>query len=141
MKRKTRLELLTADGAAAIEAVRSGLAHVGVGAADFVPDDLVAHALMSVGQVLVARRQHSLARRRHLSMGSRGEEDLEGATVAVYVLARARSAICRCAGGGIILSLVATRLKLGFAFRAGELTAPPSASTPQGTCESAMKAA
>ena len=47
----------------------------------------------------------------------------------------------RCAGGGIMRSSVATRYQLGFAFQAGSVTAPASASTPQGTCESAMKAA
>src|SRR5580765_91492 len=47
----------------------------------------------------------------------------------------------RCAGGGIILSLVATRYQLGFVRHAGTVMAPPSAATPQGTCASAMNAA
>src|SRR5262245_34560471 len=44
------------------------------------------------------------------------------------------------AGGGIILSSVAMRYQLGFVFQAGSLMVPPSAATPQGTCESAMNA-
>src|SRR6267378_8507623 len=47
----------------------------------------------------------------------------------------------RCAGGGIILSSVATRYQLGFGFHAGSSIAPLSAASPQGTCESAMNAA
>src|SRR5882672_5026671 len=46
-----------------------------------------------------------------------------------------------CAGGGIILSLLATRYQLGLVFHAGSLIAPLSASSPQGTCELAMKSA
>src|SRR5215470_19671868 len=44
----------------------------------------------------------------------------------------------RCASGGIILSSVETRYQLGFVFQAGSVTAPLSASSPHGTCESAM---
>src|SRR5258706_16454120 len=47
----------------------------------------------------------------------------------------------RWAGGGIILSSVATRYQLGLDFHAGSLITPPSASTPHGTWESAMNAA
>src|SRR4249919_3666280 len=47
----------------------------------------------------------------------------------------------RWAAGGIILSSVATRYQLGLDFHAGSLTAPLSASRPQGTCESAMNSA
>src|SRR5205807_962498 len=47
----------------------------------------------------------------------------------------------RCAGGGIILSSVATRYQLGFVFHAGSSIAPLSAATAHGTCESAMNAA
>src|ERR671918_1440959 len=56
-------------------------------------------------------------------------------------VAPARLDMNRCAAGGIILSSVATRYQLGLVLQAGSLTVPPSASTPQGTCESAMKAA
>src|SRR4051794_19296971 len=54
-------------------------------------------------------------------------------------VAPARSAIARCAGGGIIRSSVATRYQLGLMRQAGSVTAPSRAATPHGTCESAMK--
>src|SRR5690348_7603239 len=47
----------------------------------------------------------------------------------------------RWAGGGIMWSSVATRYHEGLFRQAGSDTVPPSASTPHGTCESAMKAA
>src|SRR5258705_6709950 len=47
----------------------------------------------------------------------------------------------RWAGGGIILSSALTRYQLGLTRQAGLLTAPANASTPHGTCESAMNAA
>src|SRR3954452_22692175 len=53
----------------------------------------------------------------------------------------ARSDIERWAGGGIIRSSVAMRYQLGLLRHAGSLIVPPRASTPQGTCESAMNAA
>src|SRR6185369_1977983 len=53
----------------------------------------------------------------------------------------ARLDIARWASGGIILSSVVTRYQLGFVFHAGSVIAPPRASTPHGTCESAMNAA
>ena len=49
--------------------------------------------------------------------------------------------IKRCAGGGIIRSSVVTRYQLGLVFHAGSVIVPLSASTPHGTCESAMNAA
>src|SRR3954466_6932753 len=45
------------------------------------------------------------------------------------------------AGGGIILSSVATRYQLGLVFHAGSLIVPLKASTPQGTCELDMNSA
>src|SRR5215813_14064947 len=53
----------------------------------------------------------------------------------------ARWDIDRWASGGIIKSSVATKYQLGFDLHAGSVTAPPAASRPQGTCESAMNAA
>src|SRR6266851_4920465 len=47
----------------------------------------------------------------------------------------------RWAGGGIILSSVATRYQLGLVFHAGSLIVPLGAPTPHGTWESAMNAA
>jgi len=49
------------------------------------------------------------------------------------VVAPARLDMDRCAGGGIILSLVATRYQLGFDFQAGVVTVPSRACTPHGT--------
>src|SRR5260221_3072258 len=45
------------------------------------------------------------------------------------------------ASGGIILSSVVMRNQLGFVLHAGWVMAPPSASTPHGTWESAMNEA
>jgi hypothetical protein len=56
-------------------------------------------------------------------------------------VAPARFDIARCAGGGIIWSSVATKYQLGFVFQAALLMVPLNASTPHGTCESAMNAA
>src|SRR5437867_5455786 len=56
-------------------------------------------------------------------------------------VAPVRLDMARCASGGIILSLVATRYQLGLDRHAGSVTAPFNASRPQGTCASAMKAA
>src|SRR5258708_7691535 len=53
----------------------------------------------------------------------------------------ARSDMARWAGGGIILSSVVTRYQLGFVRQAGSVIEPLRASTPHGTCESAMNAA
>jgi hypothetical protein len=63
-------------------------------------------------------------------------EWLPGSTVAPV-----RSAIARCAGGGIIRSSVTTRYQLGLIRHAASLIIPPRAFTPQGTWESAMNAA
>ena len=47
-------------------------------------------------------------------------------------VAPVRSAIARCAGGGIIRSSVATRYQLGFIRQEGSLIVPASAFTPRG---------
>src|ERR1700733_4860816 len=64
-----------------------------------------------------------------------------GARGASVTVAPVRSAIERCAGGGIIRSSPVTRYQLGLTRQAASLIVPPSASTPQGTWESAMNAA
>src|SRR5262245_64968657 len=46
--------------------------------------------------------------------------------------------MARCTSGGIIRSSVDTRYQLGFFFHAASVIAPLSASSPHGTCESAM---
>src|SRR6266446_5258111 len=53
----------------------------------------------------------------------------------------ARLDMKRWAGGGIILSSVTTKYQLGLVLHAASPTVPLSASTPQGTWESAMNAA
>src|SRR4029079_2157737 len=53
----------------------------------------------------------------------------------------ARFDIARCASGGIIRSLVATRYQLGFDRHAGCVMAPLNASRPQGTCASGLNSA
>src|SRR5260370_6001294 len=55
--------------------------------------------------------------------------------------APARADIAFCAGYGIILSSATRRYQLGLVLHAGSVMAPARASTPQPTCESAMKAA
>src|SRR5215831_13122801 len=47
----------------------------------------------------------------------------------------------RCASGGIMWSSVATRYQLGLLFHDAWVTSPLSASTPHGSCDSAMNAA
>jgi LysR family transcriptional regulator, low CO2-responsive transcriptional regulator len=67
-RRSTRVELLTLDAPAALDAVRSGLAHVGVAASEEAPADLVCRSLTRVEQVLVVPRSHRLASRRSISL-------------------------------------------------------------------------
>ena len=71
-----RLEIVTADTTAALAAVTSGAAHVGVVAlssAAPLPGELDHHRLTEVGQMLVMPKTHRLASRRRLRL-----EDLEG---------------------------------------------------------------
>ena len=60
------LEILAADAAAAVEATLVGTAHVGVAAIGSVPDELEAHLLADVAQVLVLPKDHLLAKRRRV---------------------------------------------------------------------------
>src|SRR5260370_37175083 len=66
---------------------------------------------------------------------------MEWLPVTSTVVEPARPDMVCWAGGGIILSSVVTRYQLGLVRQAGWVTCPPRASTPQGTCESAMNAA
>lgn len=63
-----RLEVLTADGPTAVDAVRDGSAHVGVAAAATLPAGLQTQAVTEVPQVLVVPRGHALARKRSVSL-------------------------------------------------------------------------
>ncbi|MEG3789392.1 LysR family transcriptional regulator [Lysobacter sp. CCNWLW3] len=76
--RRHALQLLTADGSAAIEAVRSGRAHLGVACLETVPKDLTVTPLTRVGQVLAMPRKHPLSARRSIRLG-----DLQGADLIV----------------------------------------------------------
>lgn len=73
-QRGHRLELITADGAAAVEAVRCGRAQLGVAVLDTTPRDLAAEPLTRVGQVLALPKKHPLAARRSIRL-----KDLAGA--------------------------------------------------------------
>lgn len=63
-----RLDVTTADGPSAIDAVTRGSAHVGVVAGPAPIGDLERHRLVEVGQVLVVPSQHALAKKRGLSL-------------------------------------------------------------------------
>ncbi len=66
--RRHALQLMTADGAAAIEAVRAGRAHLGVACLEAPPRDLQVEAYTRVGQVLAMPRKHVLAARRSIRL-------------------------------------------------------------------------
>jgi DNA-binding transcriptional LysR family regulator len=73
-----RLEILTADTAAATDAVARGVAHVGViaiaaDASSTTSTELEAHRITEVGQLVVVPRDHRLAKRRRASVA-----DLDG---------------------------------------------------------------
>jgi LysR family transcriptional regulator, low CO2-responsive transcriptional regulator len=72
------LRLLTRDGTATLEAVRSGEAHLGVAPVDDAPEGLRIDRLTEVAQVLAVPRAHPLARRRSIKL-----RDLEGARLIV----------------------------------------------------------
>jgi DNA-binding transcriptional LysR family regulator len=75
-RRAARLEVLTLDADAAVDAVRSGLAHVGVAALEAPPEHLHALPLTSVEQVLIVPRGHPLAKRRRASLASLADEPM-----------------------------------------------------------------
>lgn len=66
--RRHALQLLTADGTAAVEAVRAGRAHLGVACLEAPPRDLQLDAYTRVGQVLAMHRKHALAARRSIRL-------------------------------------------------------------------------
>lgn len=77
-KSRTPLRLLTRDASATLEAVRSGAAHLGVAVLDVVPDDLEAHLLVKVPEILAVPRGHPLSRRDTIKL-----RDLHGARLIV----------------------------------------------------------
>lgn len=72
------LRLLTVDRDAAIDAVHSGRAHVGVTAGELPSHELAAHPWLTVGQQLVMPTRHPLARKKRVCL-----RDLEGAELVV----------------------------------------------------------
>lgn len=68
------LRLLTRDADGTVEALRVGLAHVGVAVIDRVPAEIEATTLRETPQVLVVPRSHPLARRQRVRL-----RDLRGA--------------------------------------------------------------
>jgi DNA-binding transcriptional LysR family regulator len=114
------LELLTADAAAAVEAVRAGNAHVGVGALDADPEGLKTRTLTSVEQVVVMPQDHRLARRRRVSLTDLADERLvlppEGRPHRMTIEAAARSAGVRVGVGAVARGweLAVKLVELGF---------------------------
>ena len=66
--RKHSLQLLTADGAAAVEAVLSGRAHLGVASLETIPKGLAAEPLTRVGQKVAIPKQHMLSKLRRIRL-------------------------------------------------------------------------
>ncbi len=75
---QARLTLLTRGGEGAVEALRSGEAHLGVAALSAVPEGLRARPLAEVGCALVLPEGHPLAGRAQIALA-----DLEGARLVV----------------------------------------------------------
>ncbi|MBX3227402.1 MAG: LysR family transcriptional regulator [Labilithrix sp.] len=73
---RPRVEVVTADARQALDLVRRGVAHVGVGVLDAPPDGLEWVRLAHAAQVLVMRRADPLARKRRVRLA-----DLEGASL------------------------------------------------------------
>jgi DNA-binding transcriptional LysR family regulator len=105
-KRKTtRLEVIALDASAAFDAVRSGIAHVGIAAAEAAPEDLECHRITSVGQVVAMPRTHPLARQRSVSL-----EKLDGERMILPPAGRPHRKTLDAAlqGRGVRVEVVAT---------------------------------
>jgi len=107
-----RLEVLSADGAASVDAVRSGLAHVGVAALDLPPAGLEVQPLSTVEQVLVTPRDHRLAKRRRVAIA-----DLAGERLVLPPRGRPHRAMIEAA-----LAAARTKVVEGATARGWELT-------------------
>jgi DNA-binding transcriptional LysR family regulator len=70
------LRLLTRDAPATLDAVRSGLAHLGVAVLDVIPDDLEAHLLAKVPEVLAVPRGHTLSKHKVIRLAQLSKADL-----------------------------------------------------------------
>ncbi len=73
---KARVEVVTADAGHAVDLVRRGLAHVGVGVLAVPPADLDDHVLARAAQVVIVPRAHRLATKRTVRLADLDGEDL-----------------------------------------------------------------
>ncbi|MBX3222988.1 MAG: LysR family transcriptional regulator [Labilithrix sp.] len=71
-----RVEVVTADASHAVDLVRRGLAHVGVGVLDTGPAELDDRILARASQIVVVPRDHRLAGRRSVRLTDLDGEDL-----------------------------------------------------------------
>jgi DNA-binding transcriptional LysR family regulator len=78
LKSRHALKLLTVDRDAAIEAVQSGRAQLGVASLETIPEQLESRVLFRIGQVLVMPRNHPLSAKKVLSL-----RDLQGSKLIV----------------------------------------------------------
>ncbi|MDF2697049.1 MAG: LysR family transcriptional regulator YeiE [Labilithrix sp.] len=118
-----RVEVVTADASRAVELVRNGLAHVGVGVIDAAPVGLEVHEVARAAQVVVVPRDHRLAKKRAVVLSDLDGEDLvappEGgpqrtALDAAFAVAGVRvrpSAVAR--GWDVVLKLVELGVGVG----------------------------
>jgi DNA-binding transcriptional LysR family regulator len=119
-QRGAALELLTADATAAVDAVRAGGAHVGVGAMDQDPEGFQVHPLTTVEQVVVMTKEHRLAGRRRISIEALAGERLvlppDGRPHRMMIEAAARSAGVEFAIGAVARGweLAVKLVELGF---------------------------
>jgi DNA-binding transcriptional LysR family regulator len=80
---KRSLTLMTADGNAALDAVMSGRAHLGVASFETAPRDVVVQPLTRVGQMLAMPARHALASKRRVRL-----QDLDGTELIVPPVGR-----------------------------------------------------
>ena len=73
---KTRVEVVAADASDAVDRVRRGLAHVGVGVLGAPPAELETHVLARAAQIVVVPRDHRLASKRAVRLADLDGEDL-----------------------------------------------------------------
>ncbi len=71
-----RLQVLTRDRQGAIDAVRSGEAHLGVGSFSSLPDDVLGTPLVEIGSCVVMPSAHRLARKRTVVLADLADEAL-----------------------------------------------------------------
>lgn len=70
------LRLLTRDGPSTLDAVRAGLAHVGVAVLEVLPTDVETEVLAKVPEILAVPRGHPLSRRSSIKLRDLREQSL-----------------------------------------------------------------